>query len=72
LQIDNYPFCIEITLFDNDDIPHWNEICIQTLELFGLPGNRYITGTSRDFMRFYFKEEHDALLFKLKFSEFSY
>ena len=64
---------VSISLFDdNDDIVHWNEICWQTLELFGLPGDRYITGTTQNALTFYFKSAHDAVLFRLKFGEFIY
>ena len=47
----------------------WNEICAQGVELFGLPGDRYITDVTADHMTWIFREPHDALLFRLKFAE---
>ena len=47
----------------------WNEICAQGVELFGLPGDRYITDVTVDHMTWIFREPQDALLFKLKFAE---
>lgn len=52
-----------------DTISAWNEICAQAMEVFGLPGNRYITDASINDMTWYFKDERDALLMMLKFSE---
>lgn len=49
-----------------DAITAWNEICINALEVFGLPGDRYITHTDADFMDFIFKTERDAIHFSLK------
>jgi hypothetical protein len=47
----------------------WDEVCIHTIELFGLPGSRYITDIGSESMDWIFKDSKDALLFKLKFSE---
>lgn len=52
-----------------DNIMAWNEVCAQGMELFGLPGNRYITEANVDDMTWWFKDEHDALIMTLKFSE---
>jgi hypothetical protein len=47
----------------------WNEICADGMELFGLPGDRYITHATQDSLTWQFRDPHDALLFRLKFSE---
>ena len=47
----------------------WNEICADGMELFGLPGDRYITHATQDSLTWQFRDAHDALLFRLKFSE---
>jgi len=57
----------------------WNEACANVIEVFGLPGDRFITdiinGNNKDFpkgatfMEWIFREEHDAILFRLKFGE---
>ena len=53
----------------NDDILAWDEICYKTIELFGLPGDRYITDISYKWMDWIFRDAKDALIFNLKFSE---
>ena len=47
----------------------WNEICADGMELFGLPGDRYITHATQDSLTWQFRNAHDALLFRLKYSE---
>jgi hypothetical protein len=47
----------------------WNEICADGIELFGLPGDRYITHATQDSLTWKFSDAQDALLFRLKFSE---
>lgn len=61
------------------DILRWNEMCARAMDLFGLPGYRYITNIFVGDNKYYysgdttmesiFREEHDAILFKLKFGE---
>jgi hypothetical protein len=52
-----------------DTVSAWNEICAQGMEMFGLPGHRYITDANVNDMTWWFKDEQDALLMTLKFSE---
>lgn len=52
-----------------DTITAWNEICADGIELFGLPGDRYITDANVNDMTWWFRNEQDALLMTLKFSE---
>jgi hypothetical protein len=47
----------------------WDQICIDAIELFGLPGGRYITDIGGDSMDWIFRDQRDAVLFRLKFSE---
>ena len=63
-----YPVTVELSVYRND-IPHWDKICIEAMELFGLPGDRYITNIGSNCMDWIFRDQQDALLFKLKFSE---
>lgn len=64
-----YPHTVTVRLNDPDDIMGWDEVCIHTIELFGLPGKRYITDIGSESMDWIFKDPKDALIFKLKFSE---
>ena len=49
----------------NHDISTWNETCVWAVEHFGLPGDRYVTHATEDYMDFYFVDERDAILFEL-------
>jgi len=43
--------------------PKWNEICAWGIEHFGLPGNRYTTEVSEEYMCWHFASPQDQLLF---------
>lgn len=47
----------------------WNEICAMVIEVFGLPGNRFVYTPTADFMTFTFKSKKDADLCRLMLSE---
>ena len=47
----------------NDNAANWNEGCARACELFGLPGDRFITQVTEDWMYFHFKSEQDATMF---------
>lgn len=47
----------------------WNESCAMIIEHFGLPGQRYTTEVSADYMKFFFKTEQDALMCNLLLSD---
>lgn len=64
-----YPYHVEL-LWQRARYAPWNEFLAQTVELFGLHGDRYIAQTSVNIMNFFFKTEQDQLLFKLKWSEY--
>ena len=70
LQDDEFPYPVVIPWSSKlDTVTAWNEICAQGMELFGLPGNRYITDANVNDMTWWFKNEQDALIMTLKFSE---
>lgn len=50
-------------------ISEWDEVTIWGIDHFGLPGQRYITDLSADYMTWIFKDAKDALIFRLKFAE---
>ena len=52
-----------------DTVSAWNKICAQGMEMFGLPGDRYITDANVNDMTWWFRNEQDALIMALKFSE---
>jgi hypothetical protein len=51
--------------WDNQNGFWWNETCAIVVEVFGLPGARYITDVTINNMTFWFRDHRDALLFKL-------
>jgi hypothetical protein len=44
----------------------WNEVCIRAIEMFGLPGDRYITRACVNCMDFVFVSNKDALMFAIE------
>jgi len=47
----------------------WNETCALVLEVFGLPGNRFVYTPSEDFMTFCFKSKKDADICRILLSD---
>jgi hypothetical protein len=47
------------------DIIDWNETCAWVIEKFGLPGDKFETHSTEDYMDFYFTDERDAIHFQL-------
>ena len=48
----------------------WNEICARVLEVFGLPGGRYVTASSTQHLVIKFKSEKDYRLCQIMLSEY--
>lgn len=48
---------------------YWDHLCAAAVEMFGLPGDRYITDISEFSMTWSFRDDRDAVLFRLKFAE---
>jgi len=44
-----------------DTLTAWDEKCVQLIELFGLPGDRYTTSFCEDFLQISFYNEVDAI-----------
>lgn len=47
----------------------WNEVCADIMEVFGLPGNKYVTTSTVDYMIFTFKNKKDADLCRILISD---
>ena len=47
----------------------WNEFVASIMEIFGLPGDRYVSTPTADFMTFTFKSKKDAELCRILLSE---
>ncbi len=48
----------------------WNEICAKVIEVFGLPGGRYVSSSTTHFLVFRFKNEKDFVLGEILLSEY--
>lgn len=46
----------------DDTRERWDHMCVWVVEHFGLPGARYTTELSQDWMTWYFNNEQDQLL----------
>lgn len=55
--------------WNNQHNQWWNETCASVLEVFGLPGNRFIYKPESDYMIFEFASQKDADLCKILLSE---
>lgn len=53
---------------DRNDV-WWNECCAMVVEVFGLPGKRFVYTPNTDYMTFTFKSKKDADLCKILLSE---
>ena len=47
----------------------WNELCSNVIEVFGLPGDRFVSRPTADYMDFTFKNQKDADLCRILLSE---
>lgn len=61
----NFPFTIRIPWQYGDTINDWDQTCAWALEKFGLPGDKFITHPTSEFMDFMFKNKEDAIHFSL-------
>ena len=55
--------------WDNQSVLWWNECCAMVLEVFGLPGDRFVYTPHEDYMTFRFNNEKDADLCRILLSE---
>lgn len=65
VDINKFPYEIKIPFRYGDTINKWDKICADCVETYGLPGDKYITSPTADYMCFYFKHQEDALWFSL-------
>lgn len=60
---------IQIDWNTDQGVPWWNDTCALVLEVFGLPGNRFMYTPHEDYMIFKFTNEKDANLCKILLSD---
>jgi|LakMenEpi03Aug12_release.lakeMendotaPanAssembly.Ray.scaffolds.fasta_scaffold66902_8 hypothetical protein len=61
----SFPYTIRIPWRMDDTINSWNDICAWAVEHYGLPGDKFITHPTEDYMDFMFRNEEDAIHFSL-------
>lgn len=68
--IDNtFKYKVRIDWQDDHSTIWWNETCAMVLEVFGLPGNRYMYRPHIDYMVFEFKSKKDYFICKILLSD---
>lgn len=65
----SYPFPIKVNWTTDHGTIWWNETCAMVLEVFGLPGDRFLYSPHMDYMIFQFATEKDALMCQLLLSD---
>jgi hypothetical protein len=48
------------------EIAPWDKVCVWVLENFGLPGDRFSTHPTEEYMDFIFYNQQDAEIFTLR------
>lgn len=52
-----------------DSVEAWDEVATWVIEHHGLPGDKYITDMSPDWMTWSFRDSRDAFFMRLRFGE---
>jgi len=67
LQDPNFPYgaCVDWG-YRMDTITAWDDVATWGFEMFGLPGERYITDINVNDMTWWFRDEQDRLVFVLR------
>jgi hypothetical protein len=55
--------------WENQNKYWWNEVCADVVKVFGLPGDRFTSHPTPDYMDFHFKSKKDADLCRIMLSE---
>lgn len=56
---------IRVDWMVGDTVSLWTEKCATIIETFGLPGTKYFTSVTEDYMLFSFVDPEDALMARL-------
>lgn len=65
-----YNHRVKISWSLNQDTEEWwNEVCAWALEEFGLPGDKFVSTPSPEFMYFDFKDKEDAVIMALRWGK---
>ncbi len=64
-----FPYEIVVPWHSEQSAIWWNETCAMVLEVFGLPGHRFIYRPHLDYMIFEFESKKDEQLCRILLSE---
>lgn len=64
VDTNKFPYRVRI-LWKVGRVMRWNDICVHAITKYGLPGSKYITQPTADYLDFYFKDDKDAMWFRL-------
>lgn len=67
--MDSNPNMIVRLAWDGQDKYWWNEVCADIIEVFGLPGDRFTSHPTADYMDFHFKSKKDVELCRILLSD---
>jgi hypothetical protein len=59
---------VRLTWELKDNHENWNDACAWAIEQFGLPGEKFVTELTADWMEFKFFQPHDAMIMALRFA----
>lgn len=65
---DKFSYAVRVD-WNNQHNEWWNETCAMVLEVFGLPGHRFMYRPHVDYMVFEFKSKKDEQLCRILLSE---
>jgi hypothetical protein len=63
--MNNYNYPVRLNWCTNPNMTHWNEVCAWGVEHMGLPGDRYCTEITEEYMIWNFMDRKDQLLFSV-------
>lgn len=64
VDIKDFPYLVRIP-WKIHGATKWNEICACIVEKYGLPGDKFISNPSIQYIDFRFKDDKDAMWFRL-------
>jgi hypothetical protein len=68
-QTEDFIYTVQVDWENHRGTIWWNETCALVLEVFGLPGHRFIYKPSGDYMLFKFKSAKDESLCRILLSD---
>lgn len=66
VDIEKFPYIVRIPWKKGDTANRWDQIGILAVQTYGLPGGKYTTHPTTEYMDFYFKDHKDAVWFRLR------